>query len=50
MILAVGKAIYTIVQKPKKIQDLSGVWTCDLAIPVWCPNQLSYEAFDVGNS
>ena len=33
----------------KKIQDFNGVWTRDLAIPVWCSNQLSYEATDVGS-
>ena len=33
----------------KKIQDLNGVWTRDLAIPVRCSNQLSYEATDVGS-
>ena len=42
--------IQLLCKKPKKIQDFNGVWTRDLAIPVWCPNQLSYEAFDVGNS
>ena len=30
-----------------KIQDFNGVWTRDLAIPVQCSNQLSYEATDV---
>ena len=33
----------------KKIQDFNGVWTHDLAIPVRCSNQLSYEATDVGS-
>ena len=33
----------------KKIQDFNGVWTGDLAIPVRCSNQLSYEATDVGS-
>ena len=33
----------------KKIQDFNGVWTRDLAIPVWRSNQLSYEATDVGS-
>ena len=32
-----------------KSQDLNGVWTCDLAIPVRRSNQLSYEATDVGS-
>ena len=32
-----------------KIQDFNGVWTRDLAIPVRRPNQLSYEATDVGS-
>ena len=32
-----------------KIQDFSGVWTRDLAIPVRRSNQLSYEATDVGS-
>ena len=31
-----------------KIQDFNRVWTCDLAIPVRCSNQLSYEATDSG--
>ena len=30
----------------KKNQDFNGIWTHDLAIPVWCSNQLSYEATD----
>ena len=30
-----------------KCQDFNRVWTCDLAIPVRCSNQLSYEATDV---
>ena len=33
----------------KKIQDFNGIWTCDLAIPVWCSNLLNYEATDVGS-
>ena len=33
----------------KKIQDFNGAWTRDLAIPVRCSNQLSYEATDVGS-
>ena len=33
----------------KKNQDFNGVWTHDLAIPVRCSNQLSYEATDVGS-
>ena len=51
MILAVVKVIYAIayMKKPKKIQDLNGIWTLDLAIPVRCSNELSYEATDVGN-
>ena len=37
-------------KKPeKKIQDFNTIWTCDLAIPVQCSNQLSYEATDVGS-
>ena len=32
-----------------KCQDLNGVWTRDLAIPVGRSNQLSYEATDVGS-
>ena len=32
-----------------KIQDFNAVWTSDLAIPVRCFNQLSYEATDVGS-
>ena len=30
----------------KNIQDFKGIWTRDLAIPVRCSNQLSYEATD----
>ena len=33
----------------KKIQDFNRVWTRDLAIPVRCSHQLSYEATDVGS-
>ena len=32
-----------------KSQDVNGVWTRDLAIPVRRSNQLSYEATDVGS-
>ena len=32
-----------------KSQDFNRVWTRDLAIPVQCSNQLSYEATDVGS-
>ena len=32
-----------------KIQDFNGVWTRDLAIPVWRSNQLSYEVINVGS-
>ena len=32
-----------------KIQAFNGVWIRDLAIPVRCSNQLSYEATDVGS-
>ena len=32
-----------------KSQDFNGVWTCDLTIPVWRSNLLSYEATDVGS-
>ena len=49
MIIAV-KAIYAIALRSlKKIQDFNGVWSRDLAIPVRCYNQLSYEATDVGS-
>ena len=37
------------IEKPENFQDFNGVWTCDLAIPVRCSNQLSYEATDVGS-
>ena len=37
------------VRSLRKIQDFDGVWTRDLAIPVRCSNQLSYEANDVGS-
>ena len=33
----------------KIFQDFNGIWTRDLAIPVRCSNQLSYEATDVGS-
>ena len=32
-----------------KSQDFNGVWTCELAVPVWRSNQLSYEATDIGS-
>ena len=32
-----------------KSQDFNGIWTRDLAIPVRCSNQWSYEATDVGS-
>ena len=48
MILAVMKAIYAIAYvEAWKIQDFNGIWNCDLVIPVWCSNQLKYEATDV---
>ena len=31
----------------KNIQDFNGIWTRDLAIPVRCSNQLSYETTDI---
>ena len=38
------------IKKPeKKIQDFNTIWTSDLAIPMQCSNQLSYEATDVGS-
>ena len=38
------------IKKPeKKIQDFNTIWTGDLAIPMQCSNQLSYEATDVGS-
>ena len=33
----------------KKIQDFNGIWTRNLAIPVRCSNQLSYEATEIGS-
>ena len=33
----------------KKIQDFNGIWTRNLAIPVRCSNQLSYEATEIVN-
>ena len=39
----------TCVRSLKKIQDFDGISTLDLAIPVQCSNQLSYEATDVGS-
>ena len=32
-----------------EIQNFNWIWTCDLVILVWCSNQLSYEATDVGS-
>ena len=36
-------------KKPAEKESLNGIWTRDLAIPVRCSNQLSYEATDVGS-
>ena len=48
--LAVMSANFYCVEKPEKFfQDFNGIWTRDLAIPVRCSNQLSYEATDVGS-
>ena len=49
MNLAVLSTIYAIVGslKKKKNQDFDGMWTRDLAIPVRCSDQLSYEAAGV---
>ena len=41
--------LFNCVKKPENFQDFGEVWTRDLAIPVWCSNQLSYEAIDVGS-
>ena len=50
-ILTVMNAIYATENiEAWKIQDFSGVWTRDLAIPVRRPNQLRYEATDVQKS
>ena len=32
----------------KKIQDLNGVWTCDLAIPVWCSTNWAMKPMMLG--
>ena len=49
MIVAVN-AIYAIAwRRLKKIQDLNGVWTRNLAITGAMLYQLSYEATDVGS-
>ena len=32
------------VNKPEKIHNFNWVWTSDLTIPVWYPNQLSYNS------
>ena len=49
MIVTVN-AIYAIAwRRLKKIQDLNGVWTRDLAITGAMLYQLSYEATDVGS-
>ena len=48
MNLAVLSTIYAIVGSlNKKNQDFNGMWTRDLAIPVRCSDQLSYEAAGV---
>ena len=48
--LAVMSANFYCVEKPEKFfQDFNGIWTRDLAIPVRCSNQLSYEATVVGS-
>ena len=48
MIFSVMNAIYAIAYiEAWKIQDFNRVWTCDLVMPVWRSNQLSYEATDV---
>ena len=50
MILAVMNAIYAIAYlEAWKSQDFNRVWTGDFAIVVRRPNQLSYEATDVGS-
>ena len=36
-------------QKPEKVRTSTGFEPRDLAIPVRCSNQLSYEATDVGS-
>ena len=47
--LAVMSANFYCVEKLKYFQDFNGIWTGDLAIPVRCSNQRSYEAADVGS-
>ena len=43
-------AIYAIAYiEAWKFQDINGVWTRDLAIPMRRSNQLRYEATDVGS-
>ena len=50
MILAAVNTIYAIaLVSLKTIQDFNGIWTRDFAMPMWCCNQLSYEATDVGS-
>ena len=50
MILAAVNTIYAIaLVSLKTIQDFNGIWTRDFAVPMWCCNQLSYEATDVGS-
>ena len=44
-----GMQFLQLLREAWKIQDFNGVWTRDLAIPVRRPNQLSYEASDVGS-
>ena len=36
-------------KKPAEKESLNEIWTRDLAIPVRCSNQLSYEATDFGS-
>ena len=49
MIIAVMKQFKQLRIEAWKSQDFNGVWTRDLAIPVWRSNRLSYEATDVGS-
>ena len=36
-------------EKSELIHDFNEIWTCDLAIPMRCSNQLSHEATGVGS-
>ena len=42
-----GRNLCSCVGGLKKIQDFNGIWTCDISIPAWHSDQLSYEAWSI---